>query len=89
MISINNNNITIGSWNYTQSKKPYIIAEIGVNHEGSLSLAKELIDQAKEGGANAAKFQTYKAEVLLLKTHLHIDLSKNKINKIYLKNMIS
>ena len=30
MISINNNNnITIGSWNYTQSKKPYIIAEIG------------------------------------------------------------
>ena len=43
MISINNN-IIIGNWNYTQSKKPYIIAEIGVNHEGSLSLAKELLN---------------------------------------------
>ena len=80
MISINNNNITIGSWNYTQSKKPYIIAEIGVNHEGSLSLAKELIDQAKEGGANAAKFQTYKAESLAIKNSpSDWDLSKEKI----------
>tara|TARA_B100001996_G_scaffold381288_1_gene370417 strand:+ start:923 stop:1975 length:1053 start_codon:yes stop_codon:yes gene_type:complete len=43
---------------------PYIIAEIGVNHEGSLTKAKKLIDLAKEGGANAVKFQTYKAENL-------------------------
>lgn len=41
---------------------PYIIAEIGVNHEGSLELAKKLIELAKEGGAHAAKFQTYKAD---------------------------
>lgn len=40
---------------------PYIIAEIGVNHEGSIDLAKRLIDEACEGGAHAAKFQTYKA----------------------------
>ncbi len=40
---------------------PYIIAEIGVNHEGSMSKAKELIELAKLGGAHAAKFQTYKA----------------------------
>jgi N-acetylneuraminate synthase len=40
---------------------PYIIAEIGVNHEGSLETAKKLIQEAKEGGAHAAKFQTYKA----------------------------
>ena len=46
MTSINNN-ITIGNWNYTQSKKPYIIAEIGVNHEGSLNLAKELKEHNK------------------------------------------
>lgn len=44
--------------------KPYIIAEIGVNHEGSLDVAKKLIDQAKRGGAHAAKFQVYKAEQL-------------------------
>jgi len=46
---------------------PYIIAEIGVNHEGSVKKAKELIQLAKEGGADAAKFQTYKAEKLASK----------------------
>ena len=43
---------------------PYIIAEIGVNHECSLSRAKKLIDLAANAGASAAKFQTYKAEKL-------------------------
>ena len=40
---------------------PYIIAEAGVNHEGDINLAKRLIVEAKEGGAHAIKFQTYKA----------------------------
>lgn len=40
---------------------PFIIAEAGVNHEGRMDLAKRLIDEAKEGGADAIKFQTYKA----------------------------
>jgi N-acetylneuraminate synthase len=47
---------------------PYIIAEIGVNHEGSLERAKHLIEAAARGGAHAAKFQTYKAELLAAKT---------------------
>jgi len=47
--------------------KPYIIAEIGVNHEGSLDQAKKLIDLAKEGGADSAKFQSYKADTLTSK----------------------
>jgi N-acetylneuraminate synthase len=47
--------------------KPYIIAEIGVNYEGSMDLAKRLIDEAKEGGADAAKFQTYKADTIASK----------------------
>ena len=46
---------------------PYIIAEIGVNHEGSLDLAKLLIDKAVEGGANAVKFQTYKANKIAVR----------------------
>lgn len=46
---------------------PYIIAEIGVNHEGSMELAKRLIDEAKASGAHAAKFQTYKAEKIASK----------------------
>jgi N-acetylneuraminate synthase len=41
---------------------PYIIAEAGVNHEGNIDTAKRLIDEAKEGGADAVKFQAYKAE---------------------------
>ena len=44
--------------------RPYIIAEAGVNHEGSMDLAKRLIDEAREGGAHAIKFQTYKAETI-------------------------
>ena len=47
--------------------KPYIIAEAGVNHEGSLDIAKRLIEEAKEGGADAIKFQTYKASSLASK----------------------
>lgn len=46
---------------------PYIIAEAGVNHEGNIDIAKRLIDEAYEGGANAIKFQTYKAEAIASK----------------------
>ena len=46
---------------------PLIIAEAGVNHEGSMETAKRLIDEACEGGAHAIKFQTYKAATLASK----------------------
>jgi N-acetylneuraminate synthase len=41
---------------------PYVIAEIGVNHGGDFKKALELIDLAVSGGADAVKFQSYKAE---------------------------
>lgn len=53
--------------NSQDKKLPYIIAEAGVNHEGSMDLAKLLIDEAAEGGADAIKFQSYKAETLASK----------------------
>ena len=54
-------------FNKKKKIRPYFIAEVGVNHEGSISEAKRLIDQAKEGGADAVKFQTYKASKIAVK----------------------
>ena len=48
--------------------KVLIIAEAGVNHNGSLELAKKLIDEAKESGADIVKFQTAKLESLVSKS---------------------
>ena len=50
-----------------QIVRPYIIAEIGVNHENSMITAKRLVNEAKEGGADAVKFQSYKAETIASK----------------------
>ncbi len=52
-----------------QSKgSTYIIAEAGVNHNGSLDMARQLIDVAAEAGADAVKFQTFKAQNLVSKS---------------------
>ncbi|BAO31146.1 acetylneuraminic acid synthetase [Sulfuritalea hydrogenivorans sk43H] len=61
------NSIRLGSRVVDSLSKPYVIAEIGVNHEGSMDQAKRLIDLARQGGADAAKFQSYKAGTLASK----------------------
>lgn len=43
----------------------YIIAEVGVNHNGDINLAKQMIDAAKDAGVDAVKFQTFVAENLV------------------------
>lgn len=56
--------VRLGKTLVTDVSRPYVIAEIGVNHEGSLDTAKRLIELAALGGANGAKFQSYKADTL-------------------------
>ena len=46
-------------------KKPFLIGEIGINHNGSLKLAKKLINQAKETGFDAVKFQKRNPEIAI------------------------
>ena len=54
----------------------FIIAEAGVNHNGSVDLAKKLIDVASISGADAVKFQTFKAENLVSKNAQKSDYQK-------------
>ena len=51
------NKIMIGDSIIDQNEPCYIIAEIGINHNGDISIAKKLIDAAVDTGANAVKFQ--------------------------------
>lgn len=46
----------------------YFIAEIGVNHEGNLNKALQMVEEVARAGAHAAKFQAYKAENLVVKS---------------------
>ena len=47
--------------------KPYVIAEIGANHNGDMSLAKKMIDSAVECGCSAVKFQSWDNKSLVSK----------------------
>lgn len=48
--------------------KTFIIAEAGVNHNGNLDIAKKMVDVAVDSGADAIKFQTFKAEKIVTDT---------------------
>lgn len=56
-----------------------IIAEAGVNHNGSIELAKLLIDEAVESGVDYIKFQTFKSENLVTRTAKQADYQKKNI----------
>lgn len=56
-----------------------IIAEAGVNHNGSIEIAKQLVDKAVEAGVDIIKFQTFKAEKLVSKSAKQAEYQKRNI----------
>ena len=63
------------------SKHVLIIAEAGVNHNGSLELAKQLIDKAVEAGVDIIKFQTFNSEKLVSKAARQAEYQQRNIGK--------
>ena len=63
------------------TKHTIIIAEAGVNHNGSLELAKQLVDKAIEAGVDYIKFQTFKASKLVTKAAKQAEYQQKNIGK--------
>lgn len=63
-----NDDFTIGQRILPPGQVPYVVAEIGVNFNGDMELAKKSIDAAAAAGADAAKFQTFRAEEFMADT---------------------
>ena len=59
-----------------KNKNCYIIAEIGVNHNNNMNIAKKLVTEAKKCGADAVKFQTFNAEKLASKNTKKVSYQK-------------
>jgi N-acetylneuraminate synthase len=75
-------NIKIGSKFIGEKQPVFVIAEVGVNHNGDLNLAKKLIDAATKSGADAVKFQTFTAELLVTKTAKQAAYQTRNIGKV-------
>ena len=70
-----------------KDKKTYIIAEAGVNHNGSLKKAFKLVDVAKDSGADAIKFQLYRIEEKISKIAFIHKYQKKNVGNKSMKNM--
>ena len=88
--------IRINKSNISENSKTYFIADIGANHDGSLKRAKELIKLAAKAGADAAKFQHFKADTIVNKSQFdkqkksaHQSKWKSSVYEVYKKASIN
>jgi sialic acid synthase SpsE len=89
--------IKLGNQEVHNFSRPYIIAEIGANHNGDMNLAKELIDSAVACGVNAVKFQSWTPKSIIAKEEFdrnqkyddspkkHFGSLKEMVEKYYLR----
>lgn len=75
-------NIRIGTQFVGQQKPVFIIAEAGVNHNGRFDLAKKLIDAAAHSGADAVKFQTFRAEQVVTEAGKMAEYQKRNLGVV-------
>ena len=76
--------LQLGTQQIGNSHPTYIIAEIGINHQGDVNIARELIKKAKECGANAAKLQKRSISRILTREGLEMDYNnRNSFGKTY------
>ena len=76
--------ILLGSCKVGSNHPTFIIAEIGINHQGGIKIAKELIAKAKECGADAVKFQKRTISRILTKEGLEMPYeNRNSFGKTY------
>ena len=65
--------VTIGHKKVGDGEPVFIVAEIGINHNGSLELAKKLIDSAVSAGCDAVKFQKRTPEKCVPRDQWHVE----------------
>ncbi len=75
-MGVMNNNFKIGSHLVGSDTSTFVVAEIGMNHNGDVNLGMEIIRAAAESGADAVKFQTFKTEDFLSKSF--VDFTERK-----------
>jgi len=74
--------IEIGKKQIGEKNPVFIIAEAGVNHNGKLNLALKLVDVAAKAGADAVKFQTFRAEQVVTEKGEMADYQKTNLGKV-------
>src|SRR3989344_6361130 len=73
------NEIKIGKRKIGEKHPPFVIVEIGINHEGSMAKAKQMVDDAKKAGAECVKFQSHVVEDEMIKNDVIPPTSKQSI----------